>query len=404
MLYFRDHLLHPIIMRQLGTLRKSGRYTVTVIDCPDAASTEPLSYRHLNVQRAAVSLLNRYLWWLLKCVLSPSRAHRYWIMVSFLGDLITAGRFVLPAFHVKADLYHAHDLEVLPAALLVGWLRRRPVLYDAHEMFSDRGPVGLQGHIPFLRWLEKLTIPRADLLLAPNRSRAEIYAREFRLKRPPVVVLNCPPSADSPKTDLLKHEVGLPPESRVVLCHGSMIPGRSLPTLVRASAYFDPGSWLVLMGSENDYYNCEIAPLLEQYPYATRVRFLGYVPHEMVMPYVAGADLGIVIYEPINRNNYYCAPTKLYEFVMARVPVAVARLPELEGFLDEFPAGILVESLSPDGIAAAVNCFFAQSEGQHQAMAAVLERARASLSWEAQETLYLGAYEFLLQNRQRADD
>jgi hypothetical protein len=124
----------------------------------------------------------------------------------------------------------------------------------------------------------------------------------------------------------------------------------------------------------------------------------------MVMPYVAGADLGIVIYEPINRNNYYCAPTKLYEFVMARVPVAVARLPELEGFLDEFPAGILVESLSPDGIAAAVNCFFAQSEGQHQAMAAVLERARASLSWEAQETLYLGAYEFLLQNRQRADD
>ena len=84
------------------------------------------------------------------------------------------------AWRQDADCYQAHDLVTLFAAVVAGKLRRRPAIYDSHELASDTGnPASLRSFL--LRAAEKLLIPRADRVIVPNHSRAVIYAEEHTL-------------------------------------------------------------------------------------------------------------------------------------------------------------------------------------------------------------------------------
>ena len=64
------------------------------------------------------------------------------------------------------DIVHCHDLDTLPLGFILGKLRRKPIVYDAHESFPDM----LTGSVNpvILRWLfllEDWLIRRIDLLV-----------------------------------------------------------------------------------------------------------------------------------------------------------------------------------------------------------------------------------------------
>jgi glycosyltransferase involved in cell wall biosynthesis len=109
------------------------------------------------------------------------------------------------------------------------------------------------------------------------------------------------------------------------------------------------------------------------------------------MPYVASADLGVVIYKNVSLNNYLCAPTKLYEYIMARVPVVACDFPVMRELLDEYPIGFVFDSDDPVSIADAVNRFFRTDSAQRDEMARTLGHARQRFNWEheSQELLQL---------------
>jgi len=64
------------------------------------------------------------------------------------------------------DVVHCHDLDTLPLGFLMGKLKRKPIVYDAHESFPDM----LDGSVhPAVRrglvHLENFLIRRVDLLI-----------------------------------------------------------------------------------------------------------------------------------------------------------------------------------------------------------------------------------------------
>ena len=70
------------------------------------------------------------------------------------------------AWRMAFDVVHCHDLDTLPLGFLLGKLKRKPVVYDAHESFPDM----LEGNIhPMLQRslfnLENILIRRIDLLI-----------------------------------------------------------------------------------------------------------------------------------------------------------------------------------------------------------------------------------------------
>src|SRR5207247_834392 len=89
-----------------------------------------------------------------------------------------------------ADLYIAHDLPMLPAALRAGARTGAPVVYDAHELYPE------QNHCPtekqeLCRRVESALIGLADAVITVNESIAGEMVSRYRLCKVPDVILNC---------------------------------------------------------------------------------------------------------------------------------------------------------------------------------------------------------------------
>jgi glycosyltransferase involved in cell wall biosynthesis len=371
----QDYTTHPIIRRQLKTLQTEG-YHVTVVDQGEARPAEPFVRR---VRPVSLTAAAKWPWRVLRRIDERRLGEPWWTVVYFLQVLLTAVRYWAIAVRQLPDFYHSHDLETLLPALAAGRIRRRPVIYDAHELTSEQGdPRSMRKAVE--RWLERRLLPRVDYLIAPNAPRSEVYARRCELRNPPVIIRNCPPTTQVPRSDLLREKLGLSPETRIVVYHGALMEGRALDQLVAAAREFDPDIGLVLIGAETTYFQSVLKPLARSIP--RRVHVIPFVEPDRVLDYVASADLGVVIYQNINLNNYLCAPTKLYEYLMVGLPVVASNFPEMLDLFSQFPVGRSFDPDDPSSIAAAINAFFRTGDEDRLEIEAAVQRARRQFTWE----------------------
>lgn len=391
MLFAQDHYTHPIIRRQLLTLGASG-FELTVLDgSVRDHRVAGVAYDLEHIRAVSLALLARVIWIPLRRVATPWMGEAWWTLIHFLQVFMTAIRYARAALRVDADYYQAHDLYSVLAALMVGRIRRRRVVYDAHELVSEQGnPRSLRNAIE--RRLERWLIPHADALVVPSASRARVYVERYKPRHTPTVILNCPPLTDAQRSNLLRDRLGLPRSMRIVLYHGTFMAGRALEELVKSVEYYRPGTVLVLMGEQNEYYQNVLRPLCESDNLRGRVFSIPFVDPDKVMDYVTCADLGIVTYKNINLNNYLCAPTKLYEYLMVGVPVVVSAFPDMLELLDRFPVGRACDPEDPKSIANAVNGWLEYVATHHSQVTEALERARRTFNWERESQKLLTVF------------
>jgi glycosyltransferase involved in cell wall biosynthesis len=297
-------------------------------------------------------------------------------------------RAFVRGLRLRADVYHAHDLITLPVAWAAARLRGVPVVYDAHELFTEIGRLGRLSRLVF-RWAETALIGRADRVVTVNDSIADELARRYHVPRP-TVVMNCPriEGTVSREASGLRARVGLGPEVPIVLFQGMFMPHRGLENLVRAARRFDRAH-LVFMGWG------PLRPQLEAQAAAEglagRVHFTDGVPLADLLGFTAGADVGAIPYRNVGLNNYYTSPNKLFEYCAAGVPVAASRFPELVKVVEDFGAGRTFDPESPEDIAAAVNGLLESPEALARAREGAA-RAALRYNWENESRKLLDVY------------
>src|SRR5690625_6976393 len=67
------------------------------------------------------------------------------------------------------------------------------------------------------------------------------------------------------------------------------------------------------------------------------------VPYKDQRTYTKSAYIGIQFLENINFNHYSASSNKLFEYIMAHVPVIGSRLPEIEAVIEGEQVGLTVE-------------------------------------------------------------
>jgi glycosyltransferase involved in cell wall biosynthesis len=86
-----------------------------------------------------------------------------------------------------------------------------------------------------------------------------------------------------------------------------------------------------------------------------RVERLGWMPHAQALEAAAGADIGLVLFQPGVENHRLALPHKLFDCMLAGLPIiAPAFAEEVAGVVREAGCGLLVETDDPAAIAAAV--------------------------------------------------
>ena len=259
------------------------------------------------------------------------------------ADAILAGQ--------RFDLILANDVETLPFVLP----RRRgaKILLDAHEFapreFDDRFAWRLLFR-NYAAWMCERFLPEVDGMTTVCAGIAEEYARSYPVR--PQVLTNAPdPCALEPTP--------LEPGRIRILHHGLAIPSRQLERTIELAAQLDTRFRLDLMliapsarGAAGPRYLEKLRRLARAQP---NVRLIPPVEPDQIVPVSHRYDMGLFLLPPVNYNYLHALPNKFFEFVQARLAVAIGPSPEMAPYVERHALGVVAADFAPGSLARALN-------------------------------------------------
>ena len=196
----------------------------------------------------------------------------------------------------------------------------------------------------------------------------------------------------------LLHELEVPTSrpfaerAPVVLFAGGITEHRSIFEMVQAVGCSATGTRLVLAGR---FGRSETEQRARQLSGWERVDFKGWQPRSALPALMENARAGIVLFHP-EPNHVEAMPNKLFEYMSAGLPVIASDFPLWRQIVQGAGCGLLVDPLSPESIAEAVD-YIIENPDEAQAMG---QRGRKSVeqqyNWDREAAKLIQLYHRLL--------
>lgn len=251
----------------------------------------------------------------------------------------------------KADAFWANDLDTLPANAFAATLRRKILIYDSHEFFTEVPEVQSRKWVKAIwSFLEKVSIGAAKLVTTVNQSIADALQAKYSLGH--VQVLRNVADTSIAFTPKHRSEWGWSAADFLVVLQGRGINiDRGGEELVDAIALLDGVSLMIVGGG--DVWN-NLQSLVANKALTGRVCFIPAVAYAEMLAIIAAADVGMSLDKASNKNYEWSLPNKIFDYSLVGLPIIASRLPEVSAIVEGYAVGITVESVTPHTIAAAI--------------------------------------------------
>ncbi len=364
------------ILKEMGALESTGQFNLSGIGV-EIAEGASLSKKNLKAEIISMRLFSKVLSFLPKPM-------RYALNMAELTL-----RLVLYGLGSKPSVVHCHDTFALPAGVLIKMLLRCKLIYDAHELESDKN-----GQTPTLSRatliIEKWAWKRIDLLISVSESINDWYVQNLGPKSN-LLILNSPETPTGIADDGIVgvqgkyfHSLyGIPTEKKVFIYIGILSEGRGIDLCLQAFASEAVDAHVVFMGYGP--LKSKIESLAAEY---SNIHLHRPVPHEMVVALVRNADVGLCFVENVSLSDYYSLPNKLFEYAFAGLPVLVSDFPEISRIVRKYSLGFC-SAVDLDSIERMISKII-------QEPAPIASGDLSELSWKAQATRLNEAYIDLL--------
>ncbi|MBD2722017.1 glycosyltransferase [Hymenobacter armeniacus] len=311
----------------------------------------------------------------------PYQQHRLrgWFQKGKLFYLEYNLRLLFYLLSQRAAAWCACDLDT---ALPV-WLRARlggqPLVYDAHELFTEVPEVVARPAVQRVwRWVESFIVPRARLAYTVGPALAGMFKQRYG--RPFAVVRNVSRLREE---DVLPPAPAAAPPGGYILYQGALNVGRGLENLLDAMPQV--AGRLVICG-EGDLSAALRARAARLGLLASgKVEFRGFVLPEALREVTRHAAVGIMLLENIGLSYYYSLANKFFDYVHAGIPQVLIDFPEYRALNDEFDVAELVTDLAPTTLARALNRLLRDEPARYHYLAENCRRAAPQLSWQHEE-------------------
>lgn len=284
---------------------------------------------------------------------------------------------------IRPRVIHSHSIRALPVGVQLSRRLRVPLVYDAHELETERN--GLRGFRRILdKLIERLYIGRCQAVLCVGDRIAEWYAAAYGIPRP-FVVRNIPERRmTSPgRTELpVRSRLGIPGDAMLFLYQGAFFRGRRLEQFIRVFQQSRSDQHLVFLGYG------DALPMIQAATAHPRIHYLPAVPPGQVLAVTAQADVGLVGVENICLSYYYSLPNKLFEYVLAGIPSAAPAFPEIEHIVRRHGCGWVVGESDQEWI----DWLCALTPHQVTQARQATQAAAAHFDWSSEEQVLLAAY------------
>ena len=295
------------------------------------------------------------------------------------------------------DVVHCHDWLTLPVGARAAKVLGARLVYDAHEYFAGMSRPGKrQGLRSRVRqWVRRRRENRAlravDLLITVSPL-IGTWFRERRGFRGKITILrNMPDWTTVPTPDAgLRSRLRIPAEAPLLVhCGNIRFESRRVDVVVGALAGSGQCHLLCVGDGEVD----RLIALARESGVEGRVHHLSAVPNAELLGVLAACDLGVSVLQPDVPNHEAALPNKLFEYLLAGIPVLGSPIQCQRQFLEEEGAGWSMAELSPASCAETLRAAVSEL-GRVRGR---ISDQRGRFAWSSQEPALVNAYLDLLE-------
>ena len=298
-------------------------------------------------------------------------------------------KMFLKAKKLKPNVIHCHDTLVLPLGGILKLVTGAKLIYDAHELESDRsGLTRILGQLTL--FVEKFLWRYVDVLIVVSPS-IDTWYKENIGEKYSEIILNSPMLEKIGSVNnnfYLREHFSISKDSRIFLYIGILGYGRGIDLITEAFKNSDLKSSLVFLGYGE--LSEELKSLAEEYP---NIYVHDAVPHEKVVTVAKSADVGLCLIQNVSLSDYYCLPNKLFEYCFAEIPVLASDFPDISETVEKYKLGKCT-ALESDSIYNAIKEFEDMEE-----LPSINAQDLYSLSWASQEEKLIKLYDSVVDKR-----
>ncbi|HEU5147277.1 MAG TPA: hypothetical protein VFT90_11210 [Chryseosolibacter sp.] len=324
------------VARQVGWLAKKYAVTVVCFDAPDWAGVTVV-----RIKQTQLVLLRKAALGIALLLKTYKTAYRLFHDYAFLKDTLKG----------KFDLIIANDVDTLPLAFdLQG---KAKIIFDAHEYAPrhfENNKIWKTFFQPFYVHLCKKYIPKTAAMLTVGRGLANEYAKTFGVD--PIIITNATRFVDIDPSDVQSNRIRL-------VHHGIANPSRRLELMVEMMKQLDQRFTLDMILMTSDFASEKTKAYIRSFKAEAerdpRIKILPPVKSEDVVQTINHYDVGVFLIPPVNFNYANTLPNKLFDFIQARLGIAIGPTPEMAAIVETHRNGVVADNFDPKALAEKLN-------------------------------------------------
>ena len=276
----------------------------------------------------------------------------------------------------RMNLICAIDLDTIIPCYFISVLLRKKRVYDAHELFTEMKEVVSRPKI-YAVWkkIEKIFVPKFKWGYTVNLPIKDILLENYGINYE--IIRNMPLSQNIDKVE----------RGDFIIYQGAVNEGRSFETIIPAFQWINKELWIY---GEGNYYS-KAVELVKQYNLENKVIFKGNVLPKELKLITPKAILGITLFENNGLSNYYSLANRFFDYIQSGVPQLCVKYPIYKEINSEFEVAVLIDNLTPEAIADAINTVTNDEITLNRLRQNCL-KAREVYNWEQEEKKLIEFY------------
>ncbi len=290
---------------------------------------------------------------------------------------------------INADVFHAHDLDALWPCAKAAKRLNKPLIYDSHEFWTEQSSLVNRPLIQGIwRRLEQHLVPQTHRMITVSQAIADSLSQKYPDAPSVTVLRNLPMYQSYENSSRIRAKLNISPDSPIVLYQGGFLFDNGLIEQIKAAKNFG-NAVFVLIGSGP----CEqkLKSLVEQEQLEEKVYFIDRVPFSELHSYTCSADLGLCLIKGSGKSFYHSLPNKLFEYMMAGLPIIASDFPEMKNVIQKTGAGATIDPTDVDSISLEVRNMLKNQDGLVRQHKSALSASKI-YNWEKESSVLLQLY------------
>lgn len=277
------------------------------------------------------------------------------------------------------DIVSAVDFDTLVPATLAGSLKGKPVVFDAHEYFTEVPEVvNRPGVKKAWEWVGRNFVHKNVKQYTVGPALANILSQKYDGD---FTVIRNTPFYVQDETEITI------PEQKFILYQGALNKSRGIEHMILATKLIPLEFHIV---GEGDL-SAALRDLVKEHGLESKVKFLGFMQPEQLKAYSKKAYLGLNVSENSGLSYYYSLNNKYFDYIHAGLPSLLNKFPEYILLNNEIETCILADP-NPEDLADKIN-FLLNNPDKYKILKDNCRLAAKRWNWQQEEEKLFKIYD-----------